>query len=57
MASGILEILRSPSLRDSMARGSRALAEERFDVVRQSEILEQRYDRLLANGTGGGNQN
>lgn len=45
-------LLASSGLRAEMAGRSRALAEARFDAVRQGERLEAYYDRLIA-GRGG----
>ena len=46
LARRMVELLGSSDLRGRMARGARALAEERFDLVRQSARLEAIYDRV-----------
>jgi glycosyltransferase involved in cell wall biosynthesis len=48
LAQRLLELLGAPRQRQSMARAARALAEERFDSKRQSALLENLYDRLVA---------
>ncbi len=48
LARRIAELLGSKPLRAAMAAEARALAETRFDRVRQSALLEARYDQLLA---------
>jgi colanic acid/amylovoran biosynthesis glycosyltransferase len=40
-------LLGSADLRRRMSAEARALAEERFDLARQTRILERHYDRLL----------
>ena len=47
LARRLVDLLGAPDLRASMASASRALAQERFDRVRQAELLEAHYDRLL----------
>lgn len=46
LARRMLDLLGSPRLRTSMAAASRALAEERFDALRQTKVLEGHYERL-----------
>ena len=46
LARRMLDLLAAPRLRGSMAAASRALAEERFDAIRQTSVLEGHYDRL-----------
>jgi glycosyltransferase involved in cell wall biosynthesis len=46
LARRMLDLLASPRLRASMAAASRALAEERFDALRQTMVLEGHYERL-----------
>lgn len=46
LARRMLDLLGSPRLRTSMAAASRALAENRFDALRQTKALEDHYDRL-----------
>jgi glycosyltransferase involved in cell wall biosynthesis len=46
LARRMLDLLGSPRLRDAMAAASRALAEDRFDALRQTNVLEGHYERL-----------
>ena len=46
LAHTITGLLGAPDRRSDMARAARALAEERFDLVRQTELLEAIYDRV-----------
>ncbi|MEA3014738.1 MAG: colanic acid/amylovoran biosynthesis glycosyltransferase [Sphingomonadales bacterium] len=46
LACRMLDLLASPLLRQSMAATARAVAEERFDALRQTRLLEDHYDRL-----------
>ncbi|MEA3043903.1 MAG: colanic acid/amylovoran biosynthesis glycosyltransferase [Sphingomonadales bacterium] len=46
LARRMLDLLGSPRLRTSMAAASRALAEDRFDALRQTNLLEGHYERL-----------
>lgn len=48
LAARMLDLLRSPPLRDRMAHAARTLAEARYDAVRQTGVLEAHYDRLIA---------
>jgi glycosyltransferase involved in cell wall biosynthesis len=48
LAGALETLLGSAELRGSMALAARALAEERFDLARQTAILEQHYDRLVS---------
>jgi glycosyltransferase involved in cell wall biosynthesis len=46
LARRLLDLLGSGRLRSSMATRARAVAEERFDALRQTRILEGHYHRL-----------
>ena len=46
LARQIIELLQLPERRHEMARAARALAQARFDLVRQTERLEAIYDRV-----------
>ena len=48
LARHIADLLAAPARRSAMGRAARALAEERFDSVRQGARLEAHYDRLVA---------
>jgi colanic acid/amylovoran biosynthesis glycosyltransferase len=48
LAAALQELLGSAEMRGRMAVVARALAEQRFDLARQSAILEQHYDRLVS---------
>jgi len=48
LTARMLDLLRSPSLRERMGQAARLLAETRFDAVRQTAVLEGHYDRLVA---------
>ncbi|HEV2748016.1 MAG TPA: glycosyltransferase [Allosphingosinicella sp.] len=47
LAERLMQLIASPALRARMAASARALAEERFDLARQTAILEDHYDRLV----------
>lgn len=47
LAGRLGELLRSTGLRTRMGESARALAEERFDLARQTALLEDHYDRLV----------
>lgn len=47
LAAKLIDLLRSPDLRGRFGLAARRLAEQRFDAVRQSVLLEAHYDRLL----------
>jgi glycosyltransferase involved in cell wall biosynthesis len=53
LAAHMLQLLESSALRASMARCARAAAEQRFDLVRQSSLLEEHYDRVVNQGRHG----
>lgn len=46
LAHRLIALLRDTDLRERMSRAARALAEERFDLRRQTDRLEAIYDRL-----------
>lgn len=46
LATRLSEMLASPDLTARMGAAARAVAEERFDIVRQAAALEVHYDRL-----------
>jgi glycosyltransferase involved in cell wall biosynthesis len=48
LARHIADLLAAPARRAAMGRAARALAEERFDSVRQGARLEAHYDRIVA---------
>lgn len=48
LADGLAALLSNPELRNRMSRAARALAEQRFDLARQTALLEDSYDRLVA---------
>jgi glycosyltransferase involved in cell wall biosynthesis len=48
LARHIAGLLAAPARRGAMGRAARALAEEKFDSIRQSARLEAHYDRLVA---------
>ena len=48
LADRLAALLADPELRHRMGRAARALAEQRFDLASQTELLEDFYDRLVA---------
>src|SRR5687767_13839547 len=47
LAERMTRLLRSAELRRRMGAAAQALAEDRFDLSRQTAILEDHYDKLL----------
>ena len=43
-------LVHSPELRTSMSAEARRLAEREFDLRRQTALLEELYDRVVAEG-------
>lgn len=50
LAARLVALLAAPDLRRSMREAARALAEERFDSIRQTALLEDHYDRVAGAG-------
>ncbi len=48
LAASIADLLDDPAARVRMGQAARALVEEKFDLRRQTEILETHYDMLLS---------
>ena len=47
LADAILTLLRSPSLAAQMGAAGRARVEQRFNLRRQTALLERKYDEVL----------
>ena len=54
LADRLADVLGSPDLRRAMSLEARRLAERDFDLARQTALLEDHYDRLLALRAAGG---
>jgi glycosyltransferase involved in cell wall biosynthesis len=50
LANRLADVLGSPDLRQAMSLEARRLAERDFDLARQTGLLEDHYDRVLAGG-------
>lgn len=48
LAEGLARVLAAPDLRDRLGAAGRAVAAERFDILRQTKSLEALYERVAA---------